>query len=168
MALSFFDSEETTPQVDTPFVEDYLKSNPDEVGSIFDVEEVIKTRKGNGYLFKTSSFIVFMWNRNKTLALILEALKVYSEGIHGYKLVFQLIDKSPYYRVAVDPDKPTNWFGGKERFSVREIPISGLGVEEEAIGNPFLISPPHSAHKSNGSRKKAAPTPMPGKTTTGA
>jgi hypothetical protein len=168
MALNFFDSEESTPQVDTPFVEDYLKSNPDEVGSIFDVEEVIRTRKGNGYLFKTQSFIVFMWNRNKTLALILEALKVYSEGIHGYKIVFQLIDKSPYYRVAVDPEKPTNWFGGNGRYSVREIPTSGLGVEEEAIGNPFLISPPNSAHNNGRTSKRTAPTQKPGKTSSDA
>lgn len=165
MALTFFDSEESTPQGDIPFVEDYLKSNPEEVGNLFCVEEVIRTRKGNGYLFKTSQFLVFMWNRNKTLGLILEALKVYVDGMHGYKIVFQLIDKAPYYRVACDPDQPTTWFGGNGRFTVRELPISGSVVEEEAVGNPFLISPPHSAHKNGHTRKNTAPTQKLGKAT---
>lgn len=165
MPLSFFESEGDSPQKETPFIEEYVKENPDCIGEVYEVEEVVRTRKSTGYILKTSAFIVFKWNRDKALKLILEALQHYVNEMHGYKLVIQVTDKSPYYLVGCDSEKPTNWFGGNGRYTQREIIISGLELEEEGTGNPFLISPPHSAHQNGNGKKKRQSAPTLGKTT---
>lgn len=144
MSLIFFEPSDSTSNTgDLPFVEELAK-NPKYNGVVYEVTEVRSTKKGTGKLLITDGCLVFLFNRNKTLRLLLDGLKYYCTQGSGYGL-FVKIDKnhSEGYRLAIDPAVPRVWYEGNGGYSL--LP----NQSEEAGGtiNPFLLPVPSPQSK---------------------
>ncbi len=147
MAINFFEDTSTKVFVDKPFVEEFSK-NTTELKEFYEIESIRKTRKQNGYLLETDSFIIFLYNKSKVLQHLLEALNVYVTSGHGFKILCVVLRNDPYYQLGVDPDKPTNWSLTQGKYHVGEIHTFGLDPSQEDL-NPFLPIPNTGNHKTS-------------------
>jgi hypothetical protein len=139
MALVFFESADSSNNMgDLPFAEELAK-NPKMNGVTFEVTEVRNTKKGTGKLLISDGCLVFLFNRNKTLRLLLDGLKYYVTQGSGYGL-FLKIDKSATdgYRLAIDPEVPRVWYEGNGGFSLLPTQLEEGG----GTTNPFLLPVP--------------------------
>lgn len=137
MSIQFFeDSSSTSGELE--FANDYLKKFPKDNGKAFPVKEIILARSGKGYLASTDSFLCWLWKREKTTALLLEALQAYVDQRYGYTIV-AVLDKGDKngFKLGVDSELPCMWYGSAKKYSV-EVDIPTL---ETQGGNPFLIQP---------------------------
>jgi hypothetical protein len=139
MTINFFDNQETKVYIEKPFVEEYAKDNALDV-SEYPVTGIKKTRKGNGYLIETDSFLIFLFNRNKVLEHLLEAMSVYIKTGHGYQIIVVLQPNDPYYKIGVDTNKPTNWLLSGGKYFPVDLTGSSLDQQDSDI-NPFLPPP---------------------------
>lgn len=143
MGLTFFESTDDSTFVEKPFIDEYVKTE----GIVLEplqVLEVFQTRKKSGYILSSHECLVFMYNKSKVLQQLLEALNVYVSSSHGYKLYIVPQEKDPYYKLAIDPDKPTNWLYTKGKWHVSELNTS---TSESNTENPFLPIPRTGRHK---------------------
>jgi hypothetical protein len=139
MALVFFESADSSNNMgDLPFAEELAK-NPKMNGVTFEVTEVRNTKKGTGKLLITDGCLAFLFNRNKTLRLLLDGLKYYSTNGSGYGL-FLRIDKSASdgYRLAIDPEVSRVWYEGNGGYSL----LPNQSEEGGDNTNPFLLPVP--------------------------
>lgn len=136
MSIQFFD-EQSTGSSDLLFAKDYLGNNPSHNGQSYPINEVSLVRSNKGYLCKTDNFVCWIWKRETTATLLLQALEVYVRDGYGYTIVAVLDDKSSNgFRLGVDGDKPCMWYGSTKKYTVTpDIPIF-----DPQKGNPFLIS----------------------------
>jgi hypothetical protein len=153
--MQFFDEVATSGNGSLPWLEDYLANNQALIGTFHTLESFVLTRAKNGYLAKFQHFMIYL-PANKKLALMLtEALMQYSKLMHGYSLVVQLTEHSPYYRFALDETSPTNWFERSGSFFQEG--ESTIGLEE----NPFLKLPPYPVSNARKAKKTQPPTEHP-------
>ena len=80
-----------------------------------------------------------MFNRNKTLRLLLDGLKYYCTQGSGYGL-FLKIDKNVTdgYRLAIDPEVSRVWYEGNGGYSL----LPSQSEEDGGSTNPFLLPVP--------------------------
>ena len=139
MALTFFEPKDNIGSGDTPFLNDWLASNPKNKETTFLVKEIIKAQSGKGYRVVCDNFQGFIWANAKMTKLLIEALEVWiKEKENGYALflVLQKPNKQDF-TLACDKDVPVSWFQSKNGFTTTELnAISQDGTVVD--GNPYL------------------------------
>lgn len=137
MTIQFFD-ESPESSGDLDFAADFLKANPNQHGKAFPITECLLARSGKGYMLKTDKFICWIWKKEKTTQLLLQALEVYVRDTYGYSIV-AVLDKGAKngFKLGLDPDSPCMWYGSGKKYTTTE-DIPTLGMDN---GNPFLLQP---------------------------
>lgn len=150
--ISFFEQGSTTQRSSfKPFIEDYVENNPLDQ-EVYVVHSVTRTRKRTGYLLDTDKFTIMLFEGSQLLQHLLDALAVWHESGHGYKLVVQIDQKYPFYKLGTDFDQPCNWYASKGKyFIVSESTTTTSELLDTR--NPLLPKPNTGRHK-----KKSTPT----------
>lgn len=135
MAIQFFE-EAYSHGIDLDFAKDYLSNFPKENGASYNVSEIVLAASGKGYMIKTDRFICWLWKKQSTAKMLIEALEKYVEEGYGY-MVVAVLDKDAKdgYKLGIDPEQPCNWFGKGKKFTVIEDTFSS----QETTQNPFFI-----------------------------
>jgi hypothetical protein len=133
MAITFFDDEsESSSQL--PFVNEYVRT-PGVLGTVFDVESIAPSRKGNGLVLKTDRFIIFVWKKSKICSFILDAVK-HGEDDCGYPLVVELRKKDPFYSIGLDTSRTAFFSKEEDDFTGRvsyELVLPPLETSTESL-----------------------------------
>lgn len=139
MALQFFEPKKETGSGDTPFLNEWLESNPKNKETTFLVKEIASVQSGKGYRVICDSFQGFIWKNQKLTKLLIEALEVWiKERENGYALFLVLNDpKKPDFTLACDKDIPVTWFASKNGYTTTESSVPSHTETPEG-GNPFL------------------------------
>lgn len=136
MGIQFFDEPVSTSS-DIPFAREFLDSNPQLNGSEHLVNEIVLVRSNKGYLCKTDKFVCWIWKRESTATLLVQALAVYVRDMYGYSIIAVLDrTKSNGFKLGVNPDLPCMWYGSEKKYTTAEDIPSFNPMQE----NPFLIS----------------------------
>lgn len=141
MALAFFEDASSGSQY-KPFLEAYLESHPEAIGSVHEVTELSLTRRKAGYMLNTEQFAVYVRLGNKTLAYLLQALEMWIEDMHGYGVYLEVTGEHPYYRLAVDPEEERNWLHTKGKYAQLAGSTSSSVQGTDSSRNPFLVPSP--------------------------
>jgi hypothetical protein len=140
MALTFFEPKESTGNGDTPFLNEWLDSNPKNKQDTFLVREILRVQSGKGYRVVCDSFQAFIWNNAKITKLLLEALEIWiNDRENGYALYIVLSKPTkPEFSLACDKDEHVSWFSSKNGYTTME--SSALSKEASIVEreNPFL------------------------------
>lgn len=128
-----------------PFIEDYAESHPNDLRT-HQVISVTRTRKRTGYLLDTEVFTIMLFEGSKLLQHLLDALAVWHTSGHGYKLVVQVTEQYPFYKLGTDFDQPCNWYASKGKyFTASESITTTSGLLDSQ--NPLLPRPSTGKHK---------------------
>ena len=140
MALTFFEPKESAGNGDTPFLNEWLESNPKNKQDTFLVREILRVQSGKGYRVVCDSFQAFIWNNAKITKLLLEALEIWiNDRENGYAL-YVVLNKptKPEFSLACDKDEHVSWFSSKNGYTTTESSALSKGESIVEKENPFL------------------------------
>lgn len=123
MALTFFEVNEDSGTGELLFLNDWLKENPKNKTTIFEVTDIKAVKSGKGYIAITRSFQVFLWKNSKVTKMLVQALDVWinHEPDTGFQLLVVLDSGSKDgYKLAVDKDVKATWFQMGNGFTTTE------------------------------------------------
>lgn len=116
MSIVFFDDAESSGS-QLPFVNEFVRK-PNQLGTSHDILSIAPSRKGNGLVVKTESFMIFIWKSSKACQWLLDAVRV-GEDECGYPIVAVLKKEDPHYTLGLDTDRTAFFQEEKDDFTGR-------------------------------------------------